>query len=288
MRNWATIIGAVAIAVGNPVSAEQPAGETSGRLDAGSPRDGRPYATRMVMLRAGQRYEFAGDSDDFDPILELYPADADISARDDGSLVIARDDDSGDGNNALIEFTPSKSGPYRLRIVSGNGTFGAYRFGVHELRPLPTPSRPAASRTSAMTVKYYTGSLTDDDPQSMRKALDDYLFYFEADKPALIFVDSNSSDFDPYASLYPTRETMVKGEEETAMETAVDAAKAAAPADGTVNYSGLPDSILSDDDGGEGTNALLAFTPTISGLYMLRVSSSGINGRGDYTIRIAQ
>lgn len=257
MKKLVCVLGLVALGVSGAIVAQDNDGAFEGRLGADSPRDGRPFATRTLTLRAGQRYAIAADSEDFDPLLELYPVDAEVNSEDEGDAVLVRDDDGGDGNNAALEFTPDKSGQYKLRVISAGEGLGRYTLKVRQLPALPPPTRPAQTGGSTLTLKNYSGTLSSDDPEVQNKRVDDYLIHLEGGKTALIFVDSESDNLDPVATLY-------------------------------ANAARLGDPLESDDDSGKGANSLITYVPEESGDYVLRVSSIGDQSRGNYKIRIAQ
>ena len=227
-----------------------------GTLGADSPRDGRPYGTRTLTLKAGQRYVITADSEDFDPMLELYAPDADMSDDDNA---VAQDDDSGEGNGAAIEYTPERSGQYKLRIKAVDSDLGRYTLRIRELPPLPAPTRATPVSTSTMTVRVFSGELTASDPEVQNKRVDDYLIRLEGGKPAIISMDRdrNNDDLDPALALF-------QGERNT----------------------GNP--VETDDDGGSGVNAMIVFTPEATGNYVIRATSTGDRGKGKYTLRVAQ
>ncbi len=65
-------------------------------------------------------------TDDIDPMIEVYAGSNRTSAEP-----IAGDDDGGEETNALLLFTPEKSGDFIVRATSSNkGATGAYRLRV--------------------------------------------------------------------------------------------------------------------------------------------------------------
>ena len=253
----ATVLGSgVALGMGAPALAQGAGVPIQGTLGSDSPRDGRPYGTRTLTLKAGQRYVITADSEDFDPMIELYAPDADMSDDDNA---VAQDDDSGEGNGAAIEFTPDRSGQYKLRIKAVDSDLGRYTLRIRELPPLPAPSRVAPVSSGTMTVRVFAGELTASDPEVQHKRVDDYLVRLEGGKSAIISMDRNpnNDDLDPALAIFA-------GERNTG------------------------DTLETDDDGGSGVNSLIVFTPETTGNYVIRATSTGDRGKGKYTLRVAQ
>lgn len=258
-RIGARLLGATlavgAMALGAPLAAQGNGEAVTGRLGSDSPRDGRPYATRTITLKAGQRYAITASSDDFDPMIELYTADADMNDSDNA---VAQDDDSGDGNSAFIEYTPEIGGQYKVRLKAVNSELGQYSLRVRELAPLPAPTRPTATGSATMSVRNYSGSLMSTDAEVQGKRVDDYLFQFEAGKAVYLMLDrEGSGDLDPALAVFEGSKP-----------------------------SGDPKE--TDDDGGEGVNSMIVFTPSKTGNYVVRATSAGESGTGKYVLRVAQ
>lgn len=248
----AAAVVAGALGLGGPAAAQTRDQQSSGQLDENSRRDGRPYEVRQMTLEAGKRYAFSAESKEFDPALRLSFANAEDEE-------IATDDDGGEGRNAYLEFTPERSGQYRLRVLAVDDSMGAYALHVRELAPLPAPQRPTPASSSQITFKHYVGALTRTDGEVRGRRIDDYLFRFEGGKQVMIFMDRETDSLDPMIEVRA----------------------------GADRYSDDP--IARDDDGGDGTNALLIFTPDESGEYLVRATSSGEdNGFGSYSLRVGQ
>jgi hypothetical protein len=77
-----------------------------------------------VMLQAGKTYAIALNSSAFDSYLVLTSAQG---------QVVAEDDDSGGSLNALIIYTPTQAGMYRITATAFDGQLGAYQLTVLEL-----------------------------------------------------------------------------------------------------------------------------------------------------------
>lgn len=224
-----------------------------GQLDSKSPKeDDHPYQVRTIALEAGKRYAFSAEAEDFDPALRL-------SLADDNDEELANDDDGGEGMNSYLEYVPARSATYRLRVSSVNSEKGSYLLKVRDLPPLPALQRPKPVSTSTLTFKHYTGELSASDAEIRTRRIDDYSFRFEAGKQVLIFMDRAGDDLDPLLEVY-------------------------APG----NRNGT-DAIAEDDDGGDGLNAFVLFTPEETGEYIVRATSSGQeHTTGAYQLRVGQ
>ena len=246
----AVVVGALSF--GAPALAQKGDRQLPGQLDENSQRDGRPYQMRTMTLEAGKRYAFTAESEEFDPALRLSFANADDEE-------IAEDDDGGEGRNAYLEFVPARSGEYRLRVVSVGDDMGSYTLNVRELAPLPAPQQPIVVGSSSIAFKHYAGALTRTDGEIRGRRVDDYLFRFEAGKQVMIFMDRDADGLDPVVEVHA----------------------------GSDRYSADP--IASDDDGGDGMNAFLIFTPEESGEYIVRATSAGSERAiGGYKLRVGQ
>ena len=227
---------------------------------AAQPAEGRPftangeletcdcrYGDHNVRLEAGRRYQIGATSEAFDSMLRLYRA---------GSTdVLAEDDDSGGDRNPVINFTPSETGDYLVRVVSftPDGA-GAYALNIEALEALPAPVTRASS-TETMTWQIYDGTLDADDPAESEMRFDDYALDLEAGQSAMIRVESEA--FDPVVRVYSADQ---RGVNELAM----------------------------DDDSGGSFNSFLMFAPEEGGSYIVRVTSFSTEGTGAYRLRIAR
>lgn len=116
---------------------EYPEHREGRRLEAGSQlravlrrsapeRDGRYYHEYTIAAEAGRLVRVTLSSGLFDPFLEVAtPSGEELS-----------DDDSGDGNDAFVEFEAPESGIYRVRATTyGTGGLGAYTVRYEESDP---------------------------------------------------------------------------------------------------------------------------------------------------------
>lgn len=228
--------------------------EMAGRIQSSSPKsDSGPYQVQVVPLKQGQRYGIGAVSKDFDPKLR-------VSFADDYDETIVEDDDGGEGTDSYLEFTAPRDGNYRMRVTSLNDTNGSYALRVKDLAPLPALLQPKPTGTSSIAFRHFSNELTSNDGLVRGQRVDDYLFRFEAGKPVFIFMDAaDSSQLDPYLAVF------------------------------SENGRDSQNSIASDDDGGQGTNAMLSFVPETTGNYIVRAQGvSGSDALGRYTLRVGQ
>lgn len=225
----------------------------SGQIGTSSPsEEGRRYQVRTMHLEAGRRYGISATSADFDTKIRL-------SFADDNDEPLADDDDGGDGTNSYLEFIPHRTGTHRIRVTSFNDNLGNYALGVKALAPLPALLRPAASSTSRIEFRHFSGELTQNDAVVRNRRVDDYGFRFEAGKQVFIYMDRVGDTMDPHLSVFA-------GDDRSGNKV-----------------------IASDDDGGDELNAFLSFVPEVSGEYIVRASSAGEDGaQGKYELRVGQ
>jgi len=201
-----------------------------------------------VNLEAGRRYSITANSEAFDTYLRLL--------RPGNEEPIAENDDSGDSLNSRINYTPTESGEYLVRVSSYSpGGTGAYNLRVEPAAPLPAlVTRP--SRTERGQWRVYQGSLAAGDPIDNERHYDDYELRLAAGQTAMIHVQADG-DLDSQLMVYS--------------------------ADGRGG-----DPILTNDDGGGGVNPFIFFAPEEAGTYVVRVTSFGANETGNYRLRISQ
>lgn len=254
---WLALAGAAAAAmIATPALAQTGAKnerQFPGQLDSNSPKDDdHPYQVRTMPLEAGKRYAFSAESEDFDPKMRL-------SLADDNDEQIAEDDDSGDGTDAYIEFSPAQSGTYRVRVSSVGDNKGGYVLKVRDLPPLPALLRPSPVGSSTIVFKHYAGALTETDGEIRGRRVDDYVFHFEAGKQVLISMNHEDDDLDPLLQVYPA------GNRQST------------------------DPLAGDDDSGGKMNAFLSFTPEESADYIVRATgSTSDRSTGRYQLRVGQ
>lgn len=245
------------IAAGQPVT---------GAMDGDTPRlDGRGrFHTYRFQGRAGDRVVITLESDNFDPYLYLV--------RIDGAAVriVGTDDDGGEGDDARLVATLSDNGEYLL-IATTYGESDSTGTATYTLKLEPCDDACAAAgeqstsegtAASAEVVNAPRRPLPLDTPVQARLAATDpaladgsyfHAYSFDAPVGASLRVSMDATEFDPILVLYRVQgASLVR--------------------------------VTSDDDGGEGTNALLSWTADRAGSYVLVANSIASGATGAYTI----
>jgi hypothetical protein len=258
MRLHTLSLAALAAALAAPAMA-QPAApiHITGELTTSDTRgeEDHRYDDLRVHLESGQRYRLSVNSEAFDPVAHLYrPGNVFTEETE-----VAMNDD-GDGLNSRISYTPTESGDYTLRVIGfAADARGAYSADVAIMPPLAPPITTPGTPTAVNgTWLLWEGDLSDTDADSGGHRFDDYLIH--ADAHQIRYISLEGMGFDAVVSIIR-------------------------PAD---RDSETPDSVDSNDDGGVGYNALMAFSPDEAGDYIVRVSSFGENGLGHYRLWITQ
>ncbi len=112
------------IAIAAP-DAKKPA-EVQGKLEANDPPDqfrNQPAKVHTVDLKAGKTYVIDLISQQFDTYLLLQDANA---------VMIAQDDDGGEGLNSRIQYQPKADGRFRVVATTFNGQVGPFTLRVTE------------------------------------------------------------------------------------------------------------------------------------------------------------
>ena len=253
-RSMAAVAAALSLVAAVPAAAQGPnfvvdGRSAQGRLEATDPDlgDGEHYDDYRVRLRADERVRLTLESEEFDPVLQVFRAD-------DMHEPVAGNDDSGDSLNASVTFAAPADGLYTVRVLSYEaGTLGRYTLRGEQLPPLPPPVT-AHSGTASTSWRVFRGELGGDDPDNEGRRFDDYLVTLRQGEQLLVRVDSDA--IDPVVQILAADSR--NGPE-------LDA----------------------DDDAGPGTGALLGFEAPQSGGYLVRVTSFAPDATGAYTLRIA-
>ena len=238
-----SILVAPALLAATPAAAQEPT-NIQGNIQVCEAARGE----HRVNLEAGRRYSITANSEAFDTYLRLLPAGSEEP--------LAENDDSGDSLNSRINFTPTTSGEYVIRVSSFSpGGTGAYNLRVEPAAPLPAMvTRP--TRTERGQWRVYQGSLSANDPIDNDRRFDDYELRLGAGETAMIHV-TGEGDLDSQIMVYPA-----------------------------ASRGGDP--IATDDDGGGGVNPFVFFAPAEAGTYVVRVTSFGADETGNYRLRISQ
>ncbi len=206
------------------------------------------FVVHRFEARAGVRYQVELRSRAFDAYL--------ILARPVGGLTefIREDDDSAGDSDARIRFTAAQDGPYLLVAQAySEGSGGAFTLSVEE-RVLP-PARPPRPIEPGSTV---SGTLTAGSPVLLTEwdtEIPHDLWTFRGTGGEHVRISLEAPDFDGYLEFGP-----MSGDELQVTD--------------------------SDDDGGEGTNALLRIQLPHDGTFGIRARPLGENGTGSYTLRL--
>ncbi len=183
---------------------------------------------------AGMTYTF-WSTGNTDGIIYLY--------QDDGTTQLAYDDQSGDGNNFLLDFTPTTTAYYKLKVVGYYGAIGLYNFYFHYVAPADA-YEPDDTAATYRTIYPTSTNQTQDHTLHTNTDQDWYRFYGYTGR-IYTFYSTYSTDTQIY--LYQD--------------------------DGTTQLDW-------DDDDGDGLNFYLQFAPTANAYYKLKVV--GFGGRTGY------
>lgn len=180
--------------------------------------------------------------------------DAYLEIRADGATgePLASDDDGlDDGTDARLRFTAPEAGVYILRARQFSGLEGGdYALSVSERAPAPPPGRPQSIRIGAEAEGSLDAAPEDDEGAPYRD------FTVRLNRDQRVAVRLNSSDFDPTLRI------------------------------GRLERSAF-DQLAENDDGDDGLNSYLVFTAPTRGDYVIRATSFDGEGRGDFTLSLA-
>jgi len=183
-----------------------------------------------IVLVENQTVEISLRSDDFDTLIEVLDVEGDL---------IASDDDSGEGLDSLLEFTPQVSGVYTLRVRSfGAGADGSFTLGVHSIE-------------GAVAAPGHFIAVNEEQTVSVAGSVD---FSIDLRAGETVIFSAESDTIDPVMEVFDPSNTAV----------------------------------ASDDDGGEGLNALLEFTPLQTGLYTVQIRTFDTSQTGDLTFSVME
>jgi len=184
--------------------------------------------------------------------------------------VLARDDDSGGGSDARVEFTLPEDGDYVITATSAQrGERGAYRLSVESVpgagslsrafpnaaarasaKPLASAKPAAASERVLAPGRTVTGMLSASPRGALGTAEGDWRYAGRAGET--ITLDMRSSEFDPFLTLY-------------SVGTAVSR-------------------VAQDDNGGGGLNSRIVYRLPADGEYVARAERRVPGRSGSYTL----
>lgn len=210
-----------------------------------------PFVAYRFTGAAGIRYQADLRSSDFDGYLTL--------ARPVGGITetVREDDDGGEGTDARLAFTLDASGEYILIAQSWSTTGGGGSFSLElQERSLP-PARPAQEIARGESVSDHLSEetgvfITDSDEE-----LAFHLWTLDARGGEQLRISMESDDFDAYLEFGPL-------------------------SGGEIQVTD------SNDDGGEGTNAILVVTVSHDGRFGIRVRGLSTGAEGNYTLLVEE
>jgi hypothetical protein len=184
-------------------------------------------------------------------VIDLQSADFDAFLRleDASGNQVAEDDDGGGGRNARIRYSPTRAGEYRIIATTYSGGSGVYNLHVEKI----AGPRPAERPLPTNNILNIAERLSETDPHD-RVRTDSFARAYKVQLKAGVTytIDLISSDFDTYLRL----------ENDAGVQVAVD------------------------DDGGDGLNARIVYTPTRSGTYRI-LATSYKRATGRFTLTVS-
>lgn len=252
-----------------PAQTRIESGETvSGSLTTGDSRmyNGAHFEVWIFSGSRGERIAITLRSIQFDAYLLVQPFPGGRTP------IIARDDDSGGGNDAQVEVTLPEDGDYVITTTSAQrGETGAYRLSVESIRGVAMVSRssraapaaaakplasskPAASAARMLVPgQTVTGVLSSSPRGPLGTTEGDWRYAGHAGET--ITLDLRSSEFDPFLTLYSVGPTVTR--------------------------------VAQDDNGGAGLNSKIVYRLPADGEYLARAERRLPGRSGSYTLSFA-
>lgn len=250
-----------------PAQTRIESGETvSGALTSRDSRmaSGSRYDLWVYSGTRGERIVVTVRSIQFDPyvIVQRYPGGSEP--------LLARDDDSGGGDDARAELTVPETDDYLIVVTSAQrGEAGAYRLGVQSNRrvataqgaafpgaaadkPSPNAKRAPPVARALVPGRAVAGELRSDVRGPVGTSEGDWTFSGRAGET--ITLDMRSSEFDSYLTLY-----------------SIDRRRAATR-------------VAQDDNSGGGLNSRITFRIPTDGEYVVRAERRYPGRSGSYTL----
>ena len=230
--------------------------QNAGSITAGSPVMGEFSPTDPVDDYRGNpadTYIYAGEANSGIRVsLGSDIADTYLVVRDPYGNVVAYDDDGGGNLDSLVELRLSVSGEYRIVATTFGDANGPYVLELETIdaSELPDPTRAVSTATAELGATV-SGELATSDGiyRSRDTFVDAYKMTLSAGDEVEVHLTSDA--FDTYLiALAPTGE-----------------------------------SLMQDDDGGNGTNSRVRFTAPIDGDYRLLATSFSSGSTGAYALR---
>jgi len=240
-----------------PLVGPPPAPGGTGRIAFGERAVGRLEAGDATREDGGYRdsWEFDARGGE-DVVAEARSSDFDTYLElygPDGTLVAQDDDGLGEGTNSQITAHCSRGGRYRLVVRTYSGkeeSAGLYELALLRIENVARPGAVTEIRAGATAV----GRLEPGDSTAGDSTWED-VFLFRPEQSGEAVIDLKSADFDAYLILQ-------------------DAA-------GRV--------LVTDDDGGEGSDARITYTVTAGRTYRILANSyGGSRATGTYRLSVRQ
>jgi hypothetical protein len=200
-----------------------------------------------VFLKAGVTYRIDMMSNQFDSYLILENMNG---------QVLAQNDDGGIGLNARILFTPTVAGNYNVVATPFNkGATGSYTVSVSPLNgggppPIQPPVQPPVPQGPTLNINW--SLLKTDKFCPRRPGCHEYLHKVFLKAGVTYKIDMMSNQIDSYLFVE--------------------------------NMNGQV--LAQNDDGGNGLNARIFFTPTVSGHYNVVATTFNQGATGGYTLTV--
>ena len=174
-----------------------------------------------------------------------------LSVHDSFGNQVGRNDDGGQGLNAQLTFTPPANGTYYLAAQSWGGSTGTYTLSVagSQARIDDFPNTPGTSGRVSVPGSV-TGNLEAGD--------DEDWFAVQLQGGVTVTIDMEGSETNRGSLRDPLLQL----------------------------YDGSGTQVARNDDGGQGLNAQLTFTPPSAGTYFIGARSWGSNA-GTYTVTVS-
>ena len=208
------------------------------------------YDFFKVSLTAGKKYQFetTGSTDTYGELFNSTSTNT--SAR------VAYNDDGGSGNNFLITYTPTTSGTYYLRVrrYAQDTSAETYSYTLRYQMLAMDAWDPADDVATGATLLTPTATAQTHGPHSLSSA-DSYDFFKISMTAGKTYVFETVGTGDTYGELFSSTST-------------------------NSSYR-----VAYDDDGGTNRNFKIAYTPTKSQTYYLRVRAYSVGSALDYSLK---
>lgn len=218
-----------------------------------------PFRAYRLAARAGEAYDISLTSADFDAYLQVV-------TYIDGVPDILRDDDGGEGSNALLRFQPRETGTYLIIAQALTPDSGAFTLAIGATADIQLP-RAAESVAQPNETPAADTEATMPRPLAFGVPIDAVLrggpalYTFPGSSGESYVIELSSGVFDSFLEVGTVVATR-----------------------GGTSFMRM----VSDDDGGAGLDSRLIFTPTADSQYVVSVSARGDRNQGRYTLKVGR